>query len=385
MNILFYIDFPFELHKGGVQRSTHKMAHLFERKGHNCVILAKTENNEVDEVDGLIILPLNDRKSAVSINQYKAYLNEYSIDVVINQMGSDHKVTDFLYKHKSKNIRLLSTLRMNPKSFADNLIDILEVKLRKRRGIKFLNNYWIRQFILAYHRVKQSHILSLIIKKSDYFILLNRNFIPELKYFGIDTQKHSSKLKAIPNLFSPIQNHNTSKKNIILFVGRLSRNQKRTDLLLEIWRQLHTCLKDWEFLVVGDGHDRKWMLSYIDRYNLNRIKLLGYQNPEPYYQKAKILSFTSAYEGFGNVLVEAQQHGVVPVMFNSYSAAADIVIDKVSGFLVEPFDCDRFIHKTAILANNESLHAKMAINALHQAKKFEEEEVYKSWKTLLEK
>jgi len=382
MNILFYIDFPFKLNTGGVQRSTHKMAQLFERKGHQCVILNRDIGEESKLVDGLEVLSICNMEDSLEEQRYKDYLSQYNIDVVINQMGSDLRVTNFLYKNKGARVKLVSTLRMNPKNFADNLKDILKVELQKK-NVVFFNTGLLRQFVLIYHRIKQALILSSIIKKSDYFVLLNKNFIPELKYFGIDTRKNAQKLKAIPNLFSPVKSDVSKKQNIILYVGRLSRNQKRTDLLMKIWKDLHVQLSDWEFLVVGDGEDKSWMKAYAERHKLERIKFLGSQDPELYYRKAKILSFTSAYEGFGNVLVEAQQHGVVPVMFNSYSAAPEIVVDNTSGFQIKPFDCVEYSKKTSLLAIDVELWKNLANGAELQAKKFEEEEVYKLWEELL--
>lgn len=382
MNILIYIDFPFQLHTGGVQRSTHKMAKLFQSKGHRCFVLARGNEGDDTQVDGIDVFSINGLNDTASIAKYKHYLEKYRVDVVLNQMGFDLKVTDFLSNYKTDKVRLMSTLRMNPKNFSDNLPDILGVELQKRR-VGFLNIGTVRQVILLYHQLKQGFILKSIIEKSDYFILLNKNFIPELPYFGIDVQKKSSKLKAIPNLFSPVQPHDSKKENVVLYVGRLSRNQKRTDLLMRIWKDLHAKLAEWKFIVIGDGEDSAWMQSYAEQHKLNRVSFLGYQDPQPYYKKAKILSFTSAYEGFGNVLVEAQQHGVVPIMFNSYSAAAEIVLDGVSGYQIDPFNCAEFVNKTALLAKDENLFERLSNGAKKQAEEFGEEKVYGLWEELL--
>lgn len=371
------------MNTGGVQRSTHKMAFIFQSKGHNCYILERSDNQDSREVDGLKVIAIQSLETATEKDRYKKYLKNYKIDVIINQMGSDIKVTRFLHKHKHDSIRLLSTLRMNPKNFAINLKDILGEELKKK-GLGFFNTAVLRQIILAYHRLKQAYILSSIIKMNDFFILLNQNFIPELGYFWIDTKKHANKLKAIPNLFTPVEQQISEKENIILYVGRLSRNQKRTDLLMTIWKDLHGRLPDWMFMVIGDGEDKSWMQSYAELNELKRINFLGYQDPQLYYRKAKILSFTSAYEGFGNVLVEAQQHGVVPVMFNSYSAAPDIVINDDSGFLIKPFDIQEFSNKTLTLAQNHSTWEVFSKSACKNAKRFEENSVYPMWRELIE-
>jgi glycosyltransferase involved in cell wall biosynthesis len=73
----------------------------------------------------------------------------------------------------------------------------------------------------------------------------------------------------------------------------------------------------------------------IHEYGLKRVSITGFVNPVKYYKRASILLLTSEYEGFGLVVAEAMSHGVVPVVYNSFESARDLVTDGYNGILVE--------------------------------------------------
>jgi glycosyltransferase involved in cell wall biosynthesis len=162
-------------------------------------------------------------------------------------------------------------------------------------------------------------------------------------------------------------------------VGRLNVPQKRVDLLLQIWKKLHDEIPDWKFWVLGDGQEKKKMEEFCKNHELDRVTFFGKVNPDDYYKKAKIFHMTSAYEGFGNVLVEAQSYGCVPFLFNSYSAALDIVSHKENGILVTPFNIDKYVELTIELINNPSQLNELSKNAYESVNNFSYEETYKKW------
>jgi glycosyltransferase involved in cell wall biosynthesis len=88
---------------------------------------------------------------------------------------------------------------------------------------------------------------------------------------------------------------------------------------------------------------------------------------------------TSAFEGFGNVLVEAQTYGCVPIMFNSYSAAEDIVTNNENGILIKPFNVIEYVDATIDLINNPSKLKKLSLNAYESVNNFSYDETYKKW------
>jgi glycosyltransferase involved in cell wall biosynthesis len=151
------------------------------------------------------------------------------------------------------------------------------------------------------------------------------------------------------------------------------------DLLLQIWEKLHRQAPDWKFWVVGHGKEKKNMEKFCQEHELDRVIFIGKNNPNEFYKKAKIFHMTSAFEGFGNVLVEAQSFGCVPMLFNSYAAAQDIVIHNENGILVTPFNIDKYVEETKDLMMNSTKLNQLGINGYEHINKFSYEETYKKW------
>lgn len=61
---------------------------------------------------------------------------------------------------------------------------------------------------------------------------------------------------------------------------------------------------------------------------------------------------TSTFEGFGLVLVEAMQHGCVPIAFDSYPAVRDIISHGENGILIPPFQEEDYSNAIMALTNN---------------------------------
>ncbi len=383
MNISFIITMLFNPQQGGVQQSTYKLAKLMQERGHITNVIAFSNGKDC-MVDDIAIHYVGPKIRPSS--KLKKLLVEEKIHICINQMGYNTKLTSLLRVEGPTSMKLINTLRINPLNFIQNSTIFIKELLMKK-GLGFISPNFVKKPILLYHKLKQRKSYKIILKKVDALVFLSPSFIKELDYFNVEREAYKNKLFAIPNPFSIQINPSNlkDKKNVILFVGRLNILQKRVDILLDIWKALHTQLPDWEFWVVGDGPERKNMEKFAKSNKLNRIKFFGYDDPTNYYKKAKILHFTSAFEGFGNVLVEAQREGVVPVLFNSYGAAVDIVEDKRNGILIQPFEVDLFIEESLHLINTPYLIEKMAENAIVDSRKFSYENISNLWFSLFEK
>ena len=101
--------------------------------------------------------------------------------------------------------------------------------------------------------------------------------------------------------------------------------------------------EDWSLIIVGGGRQLDEMRQLAANLKLVNVKFEGFQDPKSYYERASIFCMTSSYEGFGIVLVEAMQYGVVPMAFNSYISVTDIIENGVMVFLIEPFDIDAYV------------------------------------------
>ena len=88
---------------------------------------------------------------------------------------------------------------------------------------------------------------------------------------------------------------------------------------------------------------------------------------------------TSAYEGFPLVLVEAMSYGVVPVVFNSYGAAVNVIDNCVNGYLVKPFDKMGYTKIVEYLIGDNLRLLEGATQSVLKAKTFSVDNIGNQW------
>ena len=378
MKIAIILQQKFDPYAGGVQRVTNNLSQLLSVQNEVYIIcFNKNETNRY--VDNIPIVAV---KSDIEL---KNILNQLNIEVIINQTGYSVKFTKMLLYITNNKAKIINNLHINPLNFYDNHKNIIQ-ELFNRKKIGFLNTYFTRKIILGYHVWKQRKELGFIVKNTDAFVMLSEKFKPELLFLVPKLKKYLHKIHGIGNPFQrpELDIKTLPKENIVVYVGSLNIRQKRVDLLLEIWEKLHAQSPDWKFWVLGEGPEKKNMEEFCKKNNLDRIHFFGNVNPNDYYKKAKIFHMTSAFEGFGNVLIEAQSYGCVPMLFDSYSAASDIVYHNENGILVQPFDCNEYAAETKKLMDNPEKTSELALNAYENVLRFSYEETYKKWKKVFE-
>lgn len=126
----------------------------------------------------------------------------------------------------------------------------------------------------------------------------------------------------------------TFKIKEIIYVGRLDFVQKRVYRVIDTWNYLEERFPDWRLTIVGDGEDRENLENHVRCLGLKRVSFEGFQKPIDYYKRASILLLTSDFEGFPLVLAECMSFGVIPAVYNSYSAIGDIIESDKDGVVI---------------------------------------------------
>jgi glycosyltransferase involved in cell wall biosynthesis len=121
---------------------------------------------------------------------------------------------------------------------------------------------------------------------------------------------------------------------VILGVGRLTE-QKDFPTLIRAFAQVRQ-VQSARLIILGNGSERKKLKLLIQELDLeNEVTLLGFvENPYAYMAKAKVFVLSSAWEGFGNVLVEAMAVGTPVISTNCESGPAEILDNGKYGDLV---------------------------------------------------
>lgn len=125
----------------------------------------------------------------------------------------------------------------------------------------------------------------------------------------------------------------------ILSVGTLSK-VKRHDLLLRAFSKLN--IDKAVLCILGDGPQRNELESLAKDLNIeNRILMPGFIiDPSPWYSKSDLFVLTSDYEGFGNVIIEALDHGIPVVATDCPYGPREILVNGEYGTLVPVGDVD---------------------------------------------
>jgi len=299
-------------------------------------------------------------------------------DVVINQMPYEHEIGKVL--RQQKQYLLLGCLRNTLYSVRGNLQAYIE---RTAPGpLKRLSGWVpVQQAFLALHKRRHRGDLSEILETYDHFVMFGPPNLDELTWFvpGFDREK----IRLIPNSIPGVADTPPPKEKRLLWLGRVSHEQKRAELILPVWEMVSKALPDWELDVVGDGPLLESLQREASDRAMPRIHFHGRQAPDDYYRRAAIFFMTSAFEGFPNTLVEAQSQAAIPVVFDSYPVASWIVDDAVNGHLVEPFDVDAMAARIVELARYPE-RERFAEQALESARRFHSDRVGQMWEELFQ-
>jgi glycosyltransferase involved in cell wall biosynthesis len=147
-----------------------------------------------------------------------------------------------------------------------------------------------------------------------------------------------------------------SKNKINIVVTGMLRKQKGFEKLLDIF----TLLDDsYHLNIVGEGAERKVLEQRIRDLRIeSRVTLLGLQkNPYLYMREADLVVLSSLYEGFPNVILEANACGKFVVANACPGVDKEIIIDNVNGVLVEDNNPEAFakaIEKYASIEHDEA-------------------------------
>lgn len=372
MNVLFVTPSAVIPQNGGIERITRSVSDaLTDLYGYKCYFLNLTEDCSQTHIAQL--------------------LNERKINVVIAQ-GADKRIANLLpifrqaIQQIPHHVALLFVYHINP-GFELTQVDYAVLWNRIVHGSNLKTNciqlgrQLLSPFVWRSMRHHLKHKYRLPYDVADKIVLLSPHFIPEYMNFS---EGEEDKFTAIPNMLSflPEQCDYEEKKPIVLLVSRMDERQKRIKLALKIWKRIPN--NGWELKIVGVGEDWEYYKRLAKKWQLKNISFDGLQNPLPYYKSASIFLMTSAAEGWGLTLTEAQQCGCVPIAFDSYSAVHDIILSGRNGYIVPNNDIDEYVRVLQELMNNDTLRAEMAANAQKDVQRFSRENIAKQWKTLLE-
>lgn len=146
-------------------------------------------------------------------------------------------------------------------------------------------------------------------------------------------------------------------------VGRLSP-EKGFDRLINAVAELHATGREPRLAILGDGDQRDYLQTLIDRSGLNsHLRLIGFQsNPTAWYEAMDVYALSSLREGLPNVVLEAMALGT-PVVATRVAGVPRLIEDGESGLIVPIGDHAALTFALAKLLDDESLRGRLARSA----------------------
>lgn len=150
---------------------------------------------------------------------------------------------------------------------------------------------------------------------------------------------------------------------LVTLVSRIAQ-EKNLNLAFEAFRAIQQHIPDAQFLIVGDGPERKRLQEqYPD------CLFAGMRTGEElaeHFASGDLFLYPSTSETFGNVVLEAMASGL-PVVTFDYAAAHEYIHSGKNGMAVPLDDNAAFIQAAVALAQDKQLRQQMGQAAMYTA------------------
>lgn len=182
-------------------------------------------------------------------------------------------------------------------------------------------------------------------------------------------------------------------KNVVC-VGRFNDRIKRIDRVISCFAALQKNIPESTLTIVGavDLDAKlphmidKSIHDLIERAGINRSQIIFHgevRDMEKVYDEADVILLTSETEGFPMVLTEAMTRGV-PVVCGDIPGLEDIVVDKVTGYVVEQDDVRGMADKIADILKDPLLKQELSKNTIKHVEQFNPEKIAQKWILLID-
>lgn len=153
----------------------------------------------------------------------------------------------------------------------------------------------------------------------------------------------------------------------LLYVGKIEE-RRNVYFLIEVFRKLRQDMPELQLVLVGNG-ERKYKSAFLNEVKkeldngdiIYREKVQQKELPK-IYRNAEVFLFTSKYEIFGMVLLEAMYFGL-PVVSSMNGGASMLIEDDKNGYILENFDLETWAQKLEDILRDRDKRERMGQSA----------------------
>lgn len=372
MKILYCV--PSMYNPGGMERIlTEKMNYLADNLGYQITLVT------TDQLNKPFFFKLSDKVKVYHLNLnfnldfkkgiFKKYIHiRKKLRIYKRQLENIIKNSDIeiCISTGGKELEFLSYLNSDCKK-------IFEAHFAKNFRKQFLvarnNNFKNR--IIGSIRTKQ---LIYQTQKLDAVVVLTKKDLKEWK----STNKNVHQIYNFSSISGAKRIDGFNKRAIA--IGKLDA-QKGFDMLIKSWALAKNDLKDWELHIFGQGEWETLLNQEIEKNDLkNNIFLNGVtKDIENELLKSSLFLFSSRYEGFSLVFIEAMNCGLPIVSFDCPEGPGELIINDDIGVLVEANNVEKFSEAIVNLIKNDNVRVQKGINSYLKGKQFCKENIMMEW------
>ena len=169
----------------------------------------------------------------------------------------------------------------------------------------------------------------------------------------------------------------------LISVARLS-SEKNLGILLKAVAMVKNKKRNIKLGLVGDGPMKDALQEMVRNLDIvNNVEFLGFrQDPEYFYNSAKIYVLTSTTEGLPMSMLEAMSCGI-PCIVSNVGNISDVAIDGFNAILVEdPHDVNAFASALTRLLEDSELYMTFSQNALKVRQSYCYERATEMWEKI---